>query len=81
MIDKDLVMVFGGKQSGAEYSPSNKVLKIDFSESSNPKISKSKKYVGSQEQMLMQLFCNGEIFINGGHSLDDLKFSIFSRNI
>ena len=33
MIEKDKVLVFGGKQNGEEYSPSNKVFLIDFSDS------------------------------------------------
>ena len=81
MIDKDLVMVFGGKQSGAEYSPSNKALKIDFSDSSNPKISKINSMLKPRANADATILPNGEIFINGGHSLEDLKFSIFSPEI
>ena len=39
MIEKDKVIVFGGHQKGKDYSPSNRVLLIDFSDSYNPVIS------------------------------------------
>ena len=42
MIEKDKVLVFGGKQIEDEYSPSNKVFLIDFSNSFNPKIEELK---------------------------------------
>jgi hypothetical protein len=38
MIEKDKVLVFGGKQQGQEYAPSNKVFMIDFSNTFKPQI-------------------------------------------
>ena len=32
MIEKDKILVFGGRQYGDEYSPSNKVFSIDFTD-------------------------------------------------
>ena len=81
MHDKDIVYVFGGKQSGDEYAPSNKVLKIDFSESSKPVISKSKSMLRPRANGDATILPTGEIFINGGHSLNDLEFSIFDPEI
>ena len=44
MIEKDKVLAFGGKQWEDEYSPSNKVLLIDFSDSLNPKNKRMEVY-------------------------------------
>ncbi len=81
MIDKDKVLVFGGKQVGKEYSPSNKVMLIDFSNSFKPKISElsSMKYARSDGNAT--ILPDGTVFINGGHSYTDLKFSIFNAEI
>ena len=81
MIDKDKVLVFGGKQVGKEYSPSNKVFLIDFSNSFKPKISElnSMKYARSDGNAT--ILPDGTVFINGGHSYTDLEFSIFNAEI
>ena len=81
MIDKDKVLVFGGRQVGKEYSPSNKVMLIDFSNSFKPKISElsSMKYARSDGNAT--ILPDGTVFINGGHSYTDLEFSIFNAEI
>ena len=77
MIEKDKLLVTGGLQNGEEYSGSNKVFLIDFSDSFNPKISKlsSVKYPRVDGDSV--LLPNGKIFISGGTAFDNLKYSIF----
>lgn len=76
MIDKDKVLVFGGKQSGKEYSPSNKVFSIDFSDSYNPIIKELKSMNFARSNGNATIMPDGKIFINGGHSYNDLEFSV-----
>ena len=76
MIGKDIVYVFGGKQTGDEFSSSNKVLKIDFSDSSNPKVSKAKNMLMARADSNATILPTGNIFINGGYSYKELKFSV-----
>jgi len=81
MIEKDKLLVTGGLQNGEEYSGSNKVFLIDFSDSFNPKISKlsSVKYPRVDGDSV--LLPNGKIFISGGTAFDNLKYSIFIPEI
>jgi len=81
MIGKDIVYVFGGKQIGEEYAPTNKVLKIDFSESRKPKISKAKSMIMPRKHLNATILPNGKILINGGSAYDDLEYSIFDGEI
>ena len=66
MLGKDIVYIFGGKQTGDEYSPSNKVLKIDFSDSRKPKIFKANSMLMPRYNANATILPNGKIFINGG---------------
>ena len=81
MIGKDIVYLFGGKQLGEEYAPTNKVLKIDFSDSRNPKISKAKSMIKPRQFPNSTILPDGKIFINGGTAYDDLEYSIFAGEI
>ena len=81
MIEKDKVLVFGGKQAGDEYSPSNKVFLIDFSDSFNPKISEWRSMNSARSNGNATIMPNGNIFINGGHAYNDLEFSVFVPEI
>lgn len=81
MIGKDIVYLFGGKQVGEEYAPTNNVLKIDFSESRKPKIYKSKEMIMPRQLSNATILPDGKIFINGGTAYDDLEFSIFDGEI
>ena len=81
MIEKDKVLVFGGKQMGAEYSPSNNVLMIDFSNSFKPKIVKLKSMNFARCNGTATIMPDGNIFINGGTSYNDLEFSVFTPEI
>ena len=62
MKGKDLVYLFGGKQDGEDYTSSNKVYKIDFSNSSMPKIEElpNMKFL---DQMLILQSCLMEKFL------------------
>ena len=81
MIDKDKVLVFGGKQVGEEYSPSNKVFLIDFTNSFKPKITELKSMNYARSDGNATIMPDGNIFINGGHSYRDLEFSVFTPEI
>ena len=81
MIEKDKVLVFGGKQIEDEYSPSNKVFLIDFSNSFNPKIEELKSMNFARSNGNATILPDGNIFLNGGHSYNDLEFSIFTPEI
>ena len=81
MIDKDKVLVFGGKQVGEEYSPSNKVFLIDFTNSFKPKITELKSMNYARSDGNATIMPDGNIFINGGHSYSDLEFSVFTPEI
>ena len=81
MIDKDKVLVFGGKQVGEEYSPSNKVFLIDFTNSFKPKITELKSMNYARSNGNATIMPDGNIFINGGHSYSDLEFSVFTPEI
>jgi len=81
MIDKDKVLVFGGKQVGEEYSPSNKVFLIDFTNSFKPKITELKSMNYARSNGNATIMPDGNIFINGGHSYRDLEFSVFTPEI
>ena len=81
MIEKDKVLVFGGKQNGAEYSPSNKVFMIDFSNTFKPKIKELKSMNFARSNGNATIMPDGNIFINGGHSYNDLEFSVFTPEI
>ena len=81
MIEKDKVLIFGGKQQGEEYSPSNKVFLIDFSNSFNPEIKELKSMNFARSDGNATIMPDGNIFLNGGHSYNDLEFSVFTPEI
>ena len=81
MIEKDKLLVFGGHQKGKDYSPSNKVLLIDFSDSYNPVISELKSMNYARSNGNATIMPDGNIFLNGGHSYNDLEFSVFTPEI
>ena len=81
MIEKDKILVFGGRQQGDEYSPSNKVLLIDFSNSFNPEIKELKSMNFARSNHNATIMPDGNIFINGGTSYNDLEFSVFTPEI
>jgi hypothetical protein len=81
MIEKDKVFVFGGKQSGDQYSPSNKVIRIDFSDSGSPKIEELGAMHYARSDGNATILPNGKVFLNGGHSFDDKNFSILTPEI
>ncbi len=81
MIDKDKILVFGGNQSGEEYSPSNKVFQIDFSNSFKPEIKELNSMNFARANGNATILPDGNIFINGGHSFNDLEFSVFTPEI
>jgi hypothetical protein len=81
MIEKDKVLVFGGKQTGSEYSPSNKVFLIDFANSFNPQIKELKSMNFARSRVNATIMPDGNIFLNGGHSYNDLEFSVFTPEI
>lgn len=78
MIEKDIVFLFGGAQKGDEYAPSNKVIKIDFSDSRKPKIFKAKSMLMPRKDANATILPNGKIFINGGKAY---KISIYEGEI
>ena len=81
MIEKDKVIVFGGKQNGDEYSPSNKVFSIDFSDSNYPKIEELESMPYARSNGNATILPTGQIFLNGGHAFNDLEFSNFTPEI
>ena len=81
MIDKDLVIAFGGKQNGSEYSPSNKVFLIDFSNSFKPQVQELKSMNNARSNGNATIMPDGKIFLNGGHSFNDLEFNVFTPEI
>jgi len=81
MIEKDKVLVFGGKQIGSEYSPSNKVFLIDFSNSFKPEIKELKSMNFARSNGNATIMPDGNIFVNGGHSYNDIEFSVFTPEI
>ena len=81
MIEKDKVLVFGGRQQGEEYSPSNKVFLIDFSDSFKPQIKELKSMNFARSNGNATIMPDGNIFLNGGHSYTDLEFSVFTPEI
>ncbi len=81
MIEKDKILVFGGRQQGEEYSPSNKVFLIDFSNSFNPEIKELKTMNFARSNGNATIMPDGNIFLNGGHSYSDLEFSVFTPEI
>ena len=80
MFEKDKVIVFGGRQVGEEYSASNKVFLIDFSNSFKPKIKELKSMNFARAHGDATILPNGNIFINGGHVYND-KYSVFTPEI
>ncbi len=81
MIEKDKILVFGGKQQGEEYSPSNKVFLIDFSNSFKPQIKELKSMNFARSNGNATIMPDGNIFLNGGHSYNNLEFSVFTSEI
>ena len=81
MIDQDKVIIFGGLQEGAAYSPSNKVHLIDFSDSFKPVVTEINSMYFSRSYGDSTILPNGKVFLNGGHSYNDLEFSNFIPEI
>ena len=81
MIEKDKLLVFGGQQQGEGYSPSNKVFMIDFSDSFKPQIKELKSMNFARRDGNATIMPDGNIFINGGSSYNDLEFSVFTPEI
>jgi hypothetical protein len=81
MIDKDQILVFGGKQNGESYAPSNKVYLIDFSDSFKPEIKELNSMSYARSNSNTTILPDGNIFINGGHSYNDLEFSVLIPEI
>ena len=81
MVEKDTVYIFGGKQVENEYSSSNKVYKIDFSNTSYPVYKELASTAFPRANGDATILPNGEIFLNGGTAYNDLKFSIFTPEI
>ena len=81
MIDQDKVIIFGGLQEGAAYSPSNKVHLIDFSDSFKPVVTEINSMNFSRSYGDSTILPNGKVFLNGGHSYNDLEFSNFIPEI
>ena len=80
MFEKDKVLVFGGKQVGEEYSSSNKVFLIDFSNSFKPKIKELKSMNFARANGDATILPDGNIFINGGQSYNE-QYSVFTPEI
>ena len=81
MIDKDKILVFGGRQNGKSYAPSNKVYSIDFSDSFKPEIKELSSMSYARSNANATILPDGNIFINGGHSYNDLEFSVLTPEI
>ena len=81
MLGKDQVYIFGGTQEGEHFRSSNKVYKIDFSNSSKPIIEEFKNMLFPRANADSTILPNGEIFINGGEAYNDQEFSIFTPEI
>ena len=81
MVGKDIVYVFGGKQKEDEYSSTNKVLKINFNDSNNPKVSEIGSLIKPRKDANATILPDGKVLLNGGTAYEDLKFSIFDAEI
>tara|TARA_B110000503_G_scaffold118170_1_gene178836 strand:- start:432 stop:2318 length:1887 start_codon:yes stop_codon:yes gene_type:complete len=81
MIDNDKVLVFGGKQKGDEYSSSNKVFSIDFSNNFKPKIKELENMLHPRSYGNATILPGGEIFLNGGSAYNDKVFSNYVAEI
>ena len=81
MIGKDQVFLFGGKQYGDEYTSSNQVYKLDFSNSFSPIISELKSMSSPRSNANATILPDGKVFINGGDAYNDNEFSIFTPEI
>ena len=81
MIGKDQLYSFGGWQEDPGYAPSNHVNRIDFSDIDNP-TAETVGYMNSpRSDGNAVILPTGEVFINGGHSLNDLEFSVLTAEI
>ena len=81
MIDIDKILVFGGKQVGDEYSPSNKVFMVDFSNSFKPIITELNSMKSARSNLNATILPDGKIFLNGGHAYNEFEFSSFIPEI
>ena len=84
MHGKDKILVFGGDQEGFEYSPTNKVLEIDFSDNFSPKIKNLTPMTFPRADLNVTVLPNGKLFINGGYATDfddEDKISILTPEI
>tara|TARA_A100001035_G_scaffold274899_1_gene267517 strand:- start:141 stop:1061 length:921 start_codon:yes stop_codon:yes gene_type:complete len=81
MIGEDQVFLFGGKQLEDEYTSSNQVYKIDFSNNFKPSVNQLKPMSFPRSNANATILPNGEIFINGGEAYNDHEFSIFTPEI
>lgn len=82
MIDKDKVVILGGIQDGDNFSASNKVKLVDFSNIEDIKISNLKSMNYARQNSNTTLLPTGELFVNGGAStIDDYSYSVLSPEI
>tara|TARA_Y100001978_G_scaffold202710_1_gene224802 strand:- start:388 stop:2361 length:1974 start_codon:yes stop_codon:yes gene_type:complete len=81
MKGKDNIYLFGGKQYGDEYTSSNKVYKINFTNSSRPEVKELSSMAFPRSNANATILPNGDIFINGGEAYNDNEFSIFTPEI
>ena len=79
MIGKDQVFLFGGKQLGDEYTSSNQVYRIDFSNSLKPIIKELQRMSFPRSNANATILPDGKVFINGGEAYNDTEFSIFTQ--
>jgi len=81
MIAKDKVLVLGGRQKDEKnYSSSNKVFQIDFSNTFKPKIEELKSMNFARSNGDATILPDGNIFINGGQSYNE-QYSVFTPEI
>jgi len=81
MIEKDKLLIFGGKQREEGYSASNHVYLIDFENSFKPKLTQLKSMLYPRADGNATTLPDGNIFINGGTAHTDKDFSIFTPEI
>ena len=81
MLGRDQIYVFGGWQRGDGFAPSNHVNLIDFQDTSKPKVSRVGYMNFPRSDANATILPNGDVFINGGHRLNDLEFSVLEPEI
>ena len=81
MIDKDQILLIGGRQKGDGFAPSNHVNLIDISNTKKPVISKLRSMNYARSDANAVVLPTGEVFVNGGHSFNDKEFSVLIPEI